>query len=146
MNKYIETLTLDSGVIKNKASNNYKKSNGASFKSIFNKAIMDEKEKTSTNNSDTSERTNISDVSDTERLHQHCEDQLERKSDRAVERLAAFFGIGKELMKEVLQYLHIDPKDLLDPSRKDEIIKYLIKQFGLAKDRAEALSELIKEF
>jgi ribosomal protein S13 len=64
----------------------------------------------------------------------------------AVERLAAFFGIGKELMKAVLKSLHINPEDLVDPSQKDEIIKYLIKKFGLAKDRAEALSELIKEF
>lgn len=146
MNKNIESLALSSGAIKNGSSNNYKKSSRESFQSIFNKVMMDKEEKTSANNSDTSERTNISNVSDTEGLHQYYEDQLEHKADMAVGRLASFFGIGKELMKEMLKSLHINPEDLVDTSRKDEVIKAIIKQFGLSKDRAEALSELIKEF
>lgn len=146
MNKYIEALTLESGTVKNKKSYTHKKLSGESFESIFSKAVIDEDVKKTENNSETSEKTNTSGIFDTEKLHQYYENQLEYEEDMAVERLGAFFGIGKELMKAILQYLHINPKDLLDPSKRDLIVKALIKKFGLCKDKAEALSELMKGF
>lgn len=126
---------------KNKVSNTTKKSSGESFGSIFNKVIINQNA-----NSPKISSPQVSDVSSIEKLNETFKEELDQRADAALERLAGFFGVGKHLMAAILQYLHIDPKDLLDPDKKKDIVKALTKQFGLDKDNSEALSNLVSDF
>lgn len=146
MNNYIEALALSGGDVKNKTFNSSKKSNGESFGSILNNTIINEKNDSIENSLKGSASTNKSGVFDTEKLHQYFADQLDVLANEALERLGAFFGFGKELMGEILKTLNIDPKDLLDPAKKEAIAKALAKKLGLVKDKEDALFELIKGF
>lgn len=142
----MDVLASSNDVAKNDLSNTNKsntnqKSTGELFSSILNKVMADEKTNTL--------KTMASDATDTispNEATSSFKEDLEQRVDAAVERLAAFFGIGKHLMKAILQSVYIDPKDLLDPSKKEHIVKVLGEKFGLSKKRAEALSDLLDDF
>ena len=131
MKNCIDILSLNNEVTKNKVSNAVSKSNGESFANIFNNVING--------------NTNSSNISSVEGLNESLKEDLDKRVDAAVERLAGFFGIGKHLMAAILEYLHIDPKELLDPARKQDIVDTLSKQFGLNKNKSDALYNLISD-
>lgn len=141
MKNYMDILASSNDVAKNNLSNTSKKSSGELFANILNKVISNER--TNTLKTMSSDATDT--ISPNEAISSFRED-LDQRVDAAVERLAAFFGIGKHLMKAVLQSVYIDPKDLLDPSKKEHIVKVLGKKFGLSKERADALSDLLDDF
>ncbi|MBP2032561.1 hypothetical protein J2Z42_001233 [Clostridium algifaecis] len=135
MNNCIDVLSLSNKINKNKVSNsinNIKKLDGGSFGSIFNKAKIN--------------LANTSNSSSIEEVNESLKEDIDKKADAAVERLAGFFGIGKHLMAAILQSLNIDPKDLLDPSQKKNIVDTLSKKFGLNKYKSDALSNLMSDF
>lgn len=139
MNNCADILSTSNSINKRKVSNAAKNLNGESFCSIFNKiANSIEQNSTITSNSSTQKLD--------ENFSENLEEQMNQRADDDVERLANFFGIGKHLMKAILQGLHIEPRDLLDPSKKKNIVKTLIKKFGLDKNRAEALASLVTDF
>lgn len=127
MKNCIDILSLNNKISKSKVSNTVSKSNGESFSNIFSRAIKC--------------NTCSSNVCSVENLNEN----LDKRVDDAVERLAGFFGIGKHLMAAILKCLHIDPKDLLDPARKQDIVDTLSKQFGLNKHKSDALYNLISD-
>ncbi|ADK13567.1 hypothetical protein [Clostridium ljungdahlii] len=131
MKNYINILSLNNEVNRNRVSNAVSKSNGESFANIFNRAIKC--------------NTCSSNICSVEELNESLKEDLDKRVDVAVERLAGFFGIGKHLMAAILKYLHIDPKDLLDPARKQDIVDTLSKQFGLNKHKSDALYNLISD-
>lgn len=139
MNNCADILSTSNSTNKIKISNAAKNLNGESFGSIFNKIANSIKQNsTITSNSSTQKLD--------ENFSEKLEEEMNQRADDDVERLANFFGIGKHLMKAILQGLHIDPRDLLEPSKKKDIIKTLIKKFGLDQNRAEALASLITDF
>ena len=139
MTNCADILSTSNSINKRKLSNAAKNLNGESFDSIFNKIANSIKQNsTITSNSSTQKLD--------ENFSEKLEEEMNQRADDDVERLANFFGIGKHLMKAILQGLHIDPRDLLEPSKKKDIIKTLIKKFGLDQNRAEALASLITDF
>ncbi|NMM62473.1 hypothetical protein HBE96_07170 [Clostridium sp. P21] len=140
MENCTNVLSTNNSINKNKTSNTTKKLNEKSFGNIFNRIITNK-----INNSTKSNLTAVS-TSSIEDINEKLEAEMEQKADAAVERLAGFFGIGKTLMKAILKSMKISPTELLDPSRKKDIIKTLTKKFGLGKDRTEALTSLITDF
>ncbi|AZV55490.1 hypothetical protein [Clostridium sp. AWRP] len=132
MKNCIDILSLNNKISKSKVFGTVSKSNGESFANIFNKAIK-------------CNTTCSSNVCSVEELNESLNGDLDKRVDDAVERLAGFFGIGKHLMAAVLKYLHIDPKELLDPARKQDIVDTLSKQLGLNKHKSEALYNLISD-
>ncbi len=63
--------------------------------------------------------------------------------DGVMSRLAGFFRIGVNLMTAMLQSLGINPEDLVDESKRDNIIEKLAEHFGLNKDKQEELYKLL---
>lgn len=63
--------------------------------------------------------------------------------DKAVEKLALSFGIGKTFMYAILQSLNIKPEDLLDETKSKLIEKKLQMYFGIDKKKEEALNDLM---
>lgn len=144
MDNCAEILSTNNSISKKKISNVAKTLKGDSFGSIFNKIIINKIAGSIKQNSTTTSNSSTEKLD--ENFSEKLEEELNQRADDDVERLANFFGIGKHLMKAILQGLHIDPKDLLDPSRKKNIVETLIKKFGLDKNRAEALTNLITDF
>ncbi len=140
MKNHIDVLPTKNDVNKNKVSTSTKNSTGESFNTIFNKAILNQNSNSIKFNS-----TKVSDVSSIEDISENLKEQLDQRVDDALERLSNFFGFGKYLMEAILKYMHIDPEDLLDPNKKSNIVKALVKQFGLSKDKSDALSLLVSD-
>lgn len=144
MNNCAEILSTSNSISKRKISNAAKNLKEDSFGSIFNKIVTDKITNSIKQNSTITSNSSAEKLD--ENFSEKLEEEMNQRVDDDVERLANFFGIGKHLMKAILQGLHIDPKDLLDPSRKKNIVETLIKKFGLDKNRAEALTNLITDF
>lgn len=144
MNNCAEILSTSNSINKSKISNATKSLKGNSFDSIFNKIVTDKIADSIKQNSPITSNSSIEKLD--ENFSEKLEEEMDQRADDDVERLANFFGIGKHLMKAILQGLHINPKDLLDPSKKKNIVETLIKKFGLDKNRAEALANLITDF
>ncbi|AKA68118.1 hypothetical protein [Clostridium scatologenes] len=139
MTNCADILSTSNSINKRKLSNAAKNLNGESFDSIFNKIANSIKQNSAITSNSSTEKLD-------ENFSEKLEEEMNQRADDDVERLANFFGIGKHLMKAILQGLHIDPRDLLEPSKKKNIIKTLIKKFGLDQNRAEALASLITDF
>lgn len=133
MGNHIDVLATSNELKKKKISHTTKKSNGESFSNIFYRIITKENDDSLKTNSINLEKpiVDFSRIEETKRI------------DNALERLAGFFGIGKHLMAAILESLHIDPKDLLDPGKTKDIVRALTKKFGLSKDKTDALLDLI---
>ncbi|AKN31027.1 hypothetical protein Ccar_09265 [Clostridium carboxidivorans P7] len=144
MNNCAEILSKSNSINKRKISNAAKSLKGDSFGSIFNKIVTDKIADSIKQNSTITSNSSAQELD--ENFSEKLEEEMNQRADDDVERLANFFGIGKHLMKAILQGLHIDPKDLLDPSKKKKIVDTLIKKFGLDKNRAEALANVITDF
>lgn len=68
------------------------------------------------------------------------------KIDGAVGKVANFFGISGKFMRMILESLGIKPEDLLDPSKREAIIKALGKHFNLSDSKEAELSKLMNKF
>jgi iron uptake system EfeUOB component EfeO/EfeM len=144
MENCTNVLSTSNSINKNKISNTAKTLNGKSFDSIFNKIIANKINDSLNPSLTTASNSSTEEIN--KKMNEKLEEELEQKADADVERLASFFGIGKHLMAVILKGLNIDPKELLDPSRKKDIVETLTKKFGLDKNRAEALASLVTDF
>lgn len=136
MSNYIDALSVSNEVKQNIISKGNEKSNDESFANVFKKVMDNKNVKQNKPNS----------------IHlENPEEEIaaikeQKRIEDAMEKLAGFFGIGKHLMLAILQSLKIDPKDLIDPNKRADIIKMLKKKFGLSDEKAEALSKLMDSF
>ncbi|WPC39546.1 hypothetical protein [Clostridium sp. JS66] len=144
MNNCADIISTSNSINKKKISNAAKNLKGDSFGSIFNKIVTDKIANSIKQNSTITSNSSPQELG--EDFRKNLEEEMNQRVDAAVERLANFFGVGKHLMKAILQSLHIDPKGLLDPSQKKDIVETLVKKFGLDKNKAEALTNLITDF
>lgn len=68
------------------------------------------------------------------------------KVETVVRRLAGYFGIGYHIMLSVLDYLGINPEDLLDSAKLGAIVNTLAKHFGLDDEEKDELYEMLKGY
>ena len=146
MNNCIEALSLNGEAVKSKTANTARKLNEESFEMALNK-ILSNKEinlsKSPLVKSSSSDAPKTLEAIEEERASRM---KLQMKIDEAMDRLGSFFGFGKTIMEGILKSLKISPEDLLDPAKREYIVKLLARKLGLAKDKEEALDELIASF